>query len=382
MSDPVPGRALRIPILIAAILVGCSAIVLARHYKRPAPPQETPAPGMTVGSDSITLAGDAPMWSVVKVAAAEPAQPRWTDPVPGRIAFDEARTSRVGAPLAGRVTAVQVERGQRVARGDRLFTVSSGSLAELRADLEKATTRRATARINFDRTRTLVDAGSLPAKELVSAQQEVTEAELAVKLAGQKLASLTVTGAGDAAFTVTAPRDGVVVEKSVSVGQNIDTTASVMAIADLSDVWAVADLFETDAGGLGPGTRAKVLLGTAELDGAIDQVSAVIDPDRHTLPVRVKLKNPDGRLRPNAYAELRFFDPATAAAQLPASAVLSDGATSYVYVKERGGVMRRRNIAVGPPSGGVVPVLSGLAPGEPVVVQGAILLDNQLQLDH
>lgn len=382
MSEPAPGRTLRIPILIAALLVGGSAIVLARHYKRPDPPTETPAPGMTVGSDWVTLASDAPMWSVIKLAAAEPPQPRWTDPVPGRVVFDEAKTSRIGAPLAGRVTAVLVERGQRVARGDRLFTVSSPSLAELRAALEKATVERGTAKISFDRIKTLVDAGSLPAKELVSAQQEVTEAELAVKLATQKLASLTITGAGDAAFTVTAPRDGVVVEKSLSVGQNVDTTGSVMAIADLSDVWVVADLFETDAGGLRAGTRAKVILGTAELDAAIDQVSAVVDPDRHTLPVRVKLANPEGSLRPNSYAELRFFDPTAAAAQLPASAVLSDGATSYTYVKDPGGAMKRRNIAVGAASGGVVPVLSGLTPGESVVVQGAILLDNQIQLDN
>lgn len=383
MTEPPTGRLLRIPILIAALLAGGSAIVLARHYKRPDPPRDTPAPGMSVGSDWITLASDAPMWGVIQLAPAEPAAPRWTDPVPGRIAFDEARTSRVGAPLAGRVTAVWVERGQRVARGDQLFTVSSPGLAELRAELEKATVERGTARINLDRVKALVDAGSVPAKELVSAQQEVTEAELAVKLADQKLASLTGAGASGsaAALTVTAPRDGVVVEKSVSAGQNVDPSASVMAIADLSDVWVVADLFETDAGGLKAGTRAKIRLGATEVDGAVDQVSAIIDPDRHTLPVRVRLANPDGSLRPNAHAELRFFDPTTAAAQLPASAVLSDGATSYIYVKERGGVLRRRNVVVGPPSGGVVPVLSGLQPGEPVVTQGAILLDNQIQLD-
>ena len=171
---------------------------------------------MTVGSDSVTLANDAPMWSVVKVAPAEAAAPHWTDPVPARIVFDEARTSRLGSPLAGRVTAVMVERGQHVKSGDKLFTVSSPNLAELRADLEKAGVERATAQANFNRVKSLVDAGSLPGKELVSAQQEVTEAELAVKLANQKLASLKVVGGGDATFTVTAPRDGVVVEKNIA----------------------------------------------------------------------------------------------------------------------------------------------------------------------
>jgi RND family efflux transporter MFP subunit len=377
-------RALRIPILVAAILLGGAAIVLARHYERPAPPKEPPAPGMTVGSDSITLTNDAPMWSVVKVAPAEPAQPHWTDPVPARIVFDEARTSRLGSPLAGRVTATFVERGQHVKSGDKLFTVSSPNLAELRADLEKATVERGTAKVNFDRVKALVDAGSLPAKELVTAQQEVAEAELAVKLANQKLASLKVAGAGEASFTVTAPRDGVVVEKNVAVGQEVDTsTGSVMAIADLSDVWVVADLFENDVGALEPGDKAKIIVGqTTEVDGQIDQVSAVVDPDRHTVPVRVRLENLAGNLRPNAYAQIKFFDPTPAKVSLPSSAVMSDGAQTYVYVKDKSGALKKRTVVAGSASGGRMPILEGIEPGEQVVVQGAILLDNQIQLDN
>ncbi len=378
------GRALRAPIVVVALLLGGGAIVLARHYKRPDPPKETPAPGMTVGSDSVTLANDAPMWSVVKVAPAEPAQPHWTDPVPARIVFDEAHASRLGSPLAGRVTATMVERGQHVKSGDKLFTVSSPNLAELRADLEKATVERGTAKVNFDRVKALVDAGSLPAKELVTAQQEVTEAELAVKLANQKLASLKVVGGGDAQFTVTAPRDGVVVEKNVAVGQEVDTSGgSLMAIADLSDVWVVADLFENDVGALEPGDKAKVIVGgNTEVDGQIDQVSAVVDPDRHTVPVRVKLANLAGTLRPNAYAQIKFFDPTPAKVSLPSSAVMSDGAQTYVYVKDKSGALKKRTVIAGSASGGKMPILEGLEPGEQVVMQGAILLDNQIQLDN
>ncbi|HEY0252854.1 MAG TPA: efflux RND transporter periplasmic adaptor subunit [Kofleriaceae bacterium] len=384
-APPERGQAspLRIPILVGAIIIGLAAIVLARHYKRPDPPTETPAPGMKVGSDSVTLTNDAPMWGVVKLAPAQPSEPHWTDPVPARIVFDEARTSRLGSPLAGRVTSVMVERGQHVKTGEKLFTVSSPNLAELRADMEKAQVEANTAKINYDRTKALVDAGSLPAKELVTAQQSVTEAELAVKLSSQKMSSLKVAGAGDASFTMTAPRDGVIVEKTVNVGQNVDSSSgSVMAIADLSDVWVVADLFENDVGQLAPGTKAKVVVGTSELDGQVDQVSAVVDPDRHTVPVRVRLANIDGSLRPNAYAQIKFFDPNTAKVALPASAVMSDGVTTYVYVKEKDGQLKRRVVTAGSASAGKMPILTGIEPGDQVVVQGAILLDNQIQLDN
>ena len=243
----------------------------------------------------------------------------------------------MGSPLAGRVTGVLVERGQHVKMGERLFTVSSPGLAELHAELEKSAVEAGTAKVNYDRTSALVDAGSLPAKELVTAQQAVAEAELAVRLANSKLSSLEVAGTGEASFTVTAPRDGVVVEKTLNVGQNVDASSgSVMAIADLSDVWVVADLFENGVGQLVQGTKAKVIIGgTTEVDGQVDQGSAVGDPDRHTVPVRVRLANLEGTLRPNAYAQIKFYDPNTAKVALPASAVLSDGLTSYVYVKEK-----------------------------------------------
>jgi membrane fusion protein, heavy metal efflux system len=376
------GRSLRLPVIICAV-VGVAAIWLARSYRRPDPPSEPPAPGMRVGSSSVTLADSAPAWNVVKLGAPSAAEPHWSDPIPARVMFDEARTSRLGSPLAGRVTAVVAERGQHVASGTALFTVSSPGLAELRSELAKTTGQRATAHTSLERVQALVDAGSLPAKELVTAKQEAAEADLAVKLAEQKLASLRVAGGGDASFTVTAPRDGVVVEKTLSVGQLVDpSNGSLIAIADLSDVWVVADLFENDVGTLVPGTRARVTVGNGERDAAIEQVSAVVDPDRHTVPVRLRLANPDGALRPNSYATIRIFDPTPAAVALPASAVMSDGAQSYVYRKEPNGELKRRDITVGSASAGKIPVLAGLSATDQVVLSGAILLDNQIQLDN
>ncbi len=380
------GKTSRVPILAGAIVASAAAVLLAQHYHRPEPPPATSLPGMLVGSDWVKMADDAPQWSVLKIEAATAGTATWSDPLPARIAFDETKTSRVGAPLAGRITQVSVERGQRVKAGAPLFTVSSPSLAELRADQQKATVQRAAAQINLDRTQALVDSQSLPGKELVAAQQQVAEAQLAVQLAQQKLASLRVTSGGDASFTVTAPRDGVVVEKTISAGQEVDTgNGTLMAIADLSVVWVVADLFEGDGASLRPGVQAKVIVGDASLDtgldGTVDQVSAVVDPERHTIPVRVTLANPEGVLRPNAHVQLRFLDPRPVKVELPAEAVLCDGATSYVYVQD-GPMLKRHTVTPGPLHRGKATVLAGLEPGARVVTRGAILLDNQIQLDN
>ena len=376
-------RALRLVIFIAAVAFGGAAIVLARYYHRPEPLAEAPAPGMTVSPVSVTLASNAPMWSVVKIGPVEPAEPRWSELVPARIVFDETRASRLGSPLPGRVTAVSVVRGQQVTAGAPIFSVSSPELAALRAELAKAILVQAHARATFERVQKLATANIAPGKEFVAAKEALDEADLAVELARQKLTSLHVDAEGDALFTVTAPRNGVVVELNLAVGQEIDaTTGTVVAIADLSDVWVVADLFEDEVGGLAPGMKAKVTIGAAELEGTIDHVSSVVDPERHTVPIRVTLLNPDGALRPNAYAQIQFFDPTPSQVSVPASAVLTDGTRSYVYVQEGRGLLLRRDVVVGSARGGKVPVLSGLALGEQVVIQGAILLDNQIQIEY
>jgi len=116
-AEPGRGRSLRLPILVGAVVVGIGAIVLTRKYEGPAPKPEPPMPGVTTGSNSMTLTPNAPAWNELKVGAPSPAEPHWTDAIPARIVFDETRATRLGSPLGGRVTSVVAERGQKVKAG-------------------------------------------------------------------------------------------------------------------------------------------------------------------------------------------------------------------------------------------------------------------------
>jgi RND family efflux transporter MFP subunit len=380
-------RTTRAAALIGGAAIAVVALIAGRSYKRPEPVPEEKAPGMTVGSDSLTLAPNAPEWSVVATKNPDPPEQQWTAALPARVVFDESHTSRLGAPLAGRVSSVYVERGQAVKAGQQLYTVSSPNVAELRSDREKALVEQKTAKANLDRIQSAVEAQVLPGKDLVAARQQLAQADLAVKLADEKLQSLKVSGGGDtASFTVTAPRNGVVVEKTVALGQTVSPdSGSLIAIADLSDVWIVADLFGPRLSHVALGTRAKVLIGQGaegEREGTIDQISAVVDPERHAVPVRIKLANPDGELRPNAYVQVRLIDPTPTTAVVPASAVMSDGKDTFVYIENPKGVLRKRVIEVGAVINGRMPVLAGLSPSERVVVNGVILVDNEIALDN
>ncbi len=369
----------------ASVAGGALSIVLAARYSLEAPAAPTGTPGMTVSHGTIALASDAPQWTFVKLGTVTTATTHWTDPIPARITMDQTRASKVGAPVGGRVTRVFVELGQRVEAGQPLFSVASPDIAELRAAREKAAVELDAARAALERVKAIVATRALPAKEELSASQQYQEAEVALRLADSKLQSLRVTSAGgQSEFSVCSPRHGVVVEKSVLVDEQVSPDAPLMVVADLSSVWVVADLFEADAAAIREGVAARVTspsMPDETIEGVVDMVSSVVDPGRHTLPVRVRLANPQGLLRPNLYARVRFAAGAKAnGLEIPASALVSDGDRQYVYVRGGDGAFARREVSVGPSHEGRLPVLAGLAAGETVVEEGAILLDNQLAL--
>jgi multidrug efflux pump subunit AcrA (membrane-fusion protein) len=313
-----------------------------------------------VKSDTaIDVAPGALQWKVLKLGHPERAHAGWTDPVPGRIKIDERLAAKVGSPLAGRVSEVMVDLGQQVKAGDPLFRVSSPDVADLRAQARKAEVDYQAARVVFERTHAMVDAHAHAATD----GDQVTDS-----------------------FVVTAPRDGVVVEKTLVAHQSVSPDAgnTLIAVADLSSVWVVADLFEADAVDIREGAVAKITSSNASsgpIEGRVDAVSAIVDPGRHTVPIRVSVPNTDGKLRPNAYATVQFATAADAQAlSLPSTAIVTDGAKQYVYVWGNEKTFTRRDVVVGASASGRTTVLKGLSESETVLVEGGILLDNQIQL--
>jgi RND family efflux transporter MFP subunit len=384
-DDALPRPWLR-PVPIAALAIALASVVALFLWRRP--PEEKPAaaPAMVVEKGVISLAPGAPQWEFVKLARAEPAAARWTDPVPARVSIDQTRASKVGIPLSGRISRVFVELGQKVAAGDPLFSVTSSELAELRTQREKSEVDLAAAKAALDRVRAVVATRALPAKEELAAQQQYRQAEISLKLADSKLASLRVESRGENEFEMRSPRAGVVVEKNVLVDQQVspDASSPVMVVADLSSVWVVAEMFEADARDVREGTTAEVTspsLPDLKLTGRVDVVSSVVDPSHHTVPVRVRLDNPEKVLRPNVFARVRFATaPAPRSVEVAASALVSDGANQYVYVQIKDGRFSRRTVVAGSVRENRITLLSGLAAGETVVAEGGVLLDNQIDL--
>jgi membrane fusion protein, heavy metal efflux system len=386
-APDVPGpsrrRALSLGVAAGVAVVFVLASTL---FHRKTPPALAAAAGMRVGQNDVTLSESAPQWKVIRLGTAAAPTERWTEPFPARFKVDEARAAKVGAPLAGRVTKVLVELGQPVKTGQPLFTIASPDVAALRAEQQKAAVDLEVAKSAYQRVKAMVEARALPAKDEIESDQQLRQAELALHLAQNKLSSLRVSQQGDNQFTVVSPREGVVIAKTVLPAHQVTPDTSLVSVADLADVWVVAELFEADAAGLVTGSKARITspsIPGLSIDTEVEMVSSVVDPDRHTVPVRVKLPNLDGRIRPNTYAEMRFqttVQPGTI--EIAASAIVSDGRSQYVYAQEGSGHFVRRSVVAGPARNGRVVVTNGVAPGDVVVEQGAVLLDNQIDLSN
>jgi cobalt-zinc-cadmium efflux system membrane fusion protein len=373
---------------IVAAVCSAAAIALALMYSTK-PPEPPPTPkGMMVSGEAVKLAPNAPQWSALRLGQATTPQEIYSDPVPARVRIDESMAARVGSPLPGRVSQVFVELGQRVKKGDHLFSVASADLSTLRSDLDKASVDLEVAKAQYQRTHDMVAARLMPGKEELAAAAQQRQAELTQRAAASRLNALKIaTAKSDNEFTVVAPRDGVVVDKSILPSQEVDTNTSLIQIADVAAVLVVADLFENDdASTISPGSPVRILLPSQPdtvLQAQVESVAAVVDPERHSVPVRVRLLNPEGRLKPNQYVEMRMrLAVPSGAAEVPASALVSDGATQYVYVQDQPGQLVRRKVTTGPIREGRVVILNGLRAGETIVEQGGILLDNQIELSH
>ena len=378
----------RRPFWLAAAGLGLGAAVTAGLVLgRPTPAGAEPAPPSSpiVRGESVHLPPEGPQWQYIELAVAAEAPMLAPLPAPGRVDLDEQRTASMGAPLAGRVDQVRVRLGDRVKAGERLFSVRSGAWADLEREVKSAETEVANKQRSAERVRELVAVQAAPEKELAAAEAELHQAQLALRAAQARKASLSVSAEGDNRFWVTAPRAGTVVDLDVVANQEVtpERDGPLVRLSDLSEVLVIADVQETDAADLREGQTALVRTqsGAVERRGTVERISEVVDPRRRTVEVRLRVANEDRALRPNAFVEVTPEASDTVRrVRVPASAVVTNGARSVVFVTREAGRLERVAVLTGRRRGGEVEVRQGLEPGIRYVARGALLLENTIEL--
>ena len=337
-----------------------------------------------VEANTVTIDRATPIKFEVAEAQAGDALP--LSPVTGRVTTIETLTSPGFAPLSGRVVEAQVRPGDHVKRGQKLVEIRSADLPALELSVRSAQLAVETRTASVARLRTLVDSRAGSVNDLLLGESELAEAKLSLKAAQSRLSSLQVKRADDATYWVLASRSGTVVQLEAASGLQVGPDrGALVTIADLAEVLVVGDVPQRDAVDLHVGGSAQIYvsgISSAPLVGMIEAISEVVDPERQTVPVRVRIANQERRLRPNAFVDLAFSTGKMRSTVLvPAAAVVRDGASAVVFVERRPGEFERRSVVLGRQGRDKVEVSAGLKPGEKVVTTSALLLLNAINLE-
>jgi cobalt-zinc-cadmium efflux system membrane fusion protein len=296
--------------------------------------------------------------------------------------------AEVSAPLAARVVSLQAIEGQTVRVGAPLATLESGELAKARGDLATAEARRDLAQRTLDRKRGLNAEKIVPTREVQEAENETIAADAQVRAAR---AALQTLGASDQASAGTSPSTlvlrspvtGVVLERTLALGQTADPSKPLFRIGDLSTLWLTVHAFERDAVRLAAGAPARITFAALPdrmFQGKIALIGQRVDAESRTVAVRIDLPNRDRLLRPgmSGTAWLPVGDQGTLLA-VPAAAVQRVRDRWCVFIPKDNRTFEIRPVGRGRDIAGEVEILSGVKAGEPIVVNGAFLLKAETE---
>ena len=293
----------------------------------------------------------------------------------GQIVPAESKLADITPKIDGFIERLFVDAtGVPVRRGQPLLTLYSPMLVT--AQQELLTALQLAAAVDSSQAEAWRNAHAL----LVAARRRLAYWDISPS----QIARLERTSEVTKALTLTAPFDGVVLEKMVVAGQAVMAGMKLYRLADLSTVWVEGEVFEQDLAAVGAGVPARVDVAAypgQSFVGRVSFVSPVVDEQSRTARVRVALPNPGRALRPGMYATL-YFDARLGddLLSLPGDAIVMTGQRDLVFVARPDGMLEARQVTLGARAGDRVQVLQGVRAGERVLASANFLVDAESRL--
>ena len=309
----------------------------------------------------------------------------------GELSVDQAAYAEVGTPVAARVVRLLANAGDFVRSGQPLAEMNSAELSRERAAYLSANARLQLAEAALERKRGLAAEKIAPLREVQEAESAVGEARASLRASRAAIAAFGVeppSDDGDSAtspiFSLRAPVAGSVIERSAVVGQMLDPATAAFRIGNLATLWLTVHASERDAVRIRQGVRARLsfpALPGQDFQGIVTMTGHHVERESRTVPIRIDVRNRQNLLRPgmSASATLPVGDTDAAILTVPVASVQRVGNEWCVFLPKDPGHFEVRRIGRGRDLGGEVEVLSGLASGDTVVVDGAFLLKAQAE---
>jgi membrane fusion protein, heavy metal efflux system len=301
---------------------------------------------------------------------------------------NQQATQQVTPLISGRVDRVNAALGDRVRAGSVLAVISSPEVAEMHGKLLEARAKQSLAASTLKRTRRLAELGATAGKDVAAAEAEMQTSEAEIRHLENSLRALgavpETAGHNIAATVLHAPITGVITERNVNPGAGVEPGKPLFTVANLSTVWVIANVPESQIGAIQQGAGANVsasALGAGTIRGTVSYIDPNLHEETRSARVRVSVANPNEVLKVGMFCQVDITPQATSAKgqlMVAEAAVQRLGDKSVVFVDQGSGTFAVREVTLGEKVDDHRLVLSGIAAGDRVVTSGSFILKSQL----
>ncbi len=293
----------------------------------------------------------------------------------GNVQVNERRQAYVQTRFTGWIRKVYADAtGNFVGKGQPLFTIYS-------PDLVSTEQEYLLAKKNSEALQQSTVSGvASGASSLFSAAKERL---LQWEVSPGEIEELDQGGKPISNLTIYSPVSGYITQKNALPNMYVQPETMLYTVADLSDVWVLAQVFQSDAGKIKPGDLAEVTVDAYPgrvFSGRVDYLLPQLDMNTRTLPVRLVFPNPGLKLRPGMYVNVRVKSAMGRQLVVPASAAFHSGTKNLLFVSRGEGNIEPRQVELGPQVGDEMVVTKGLKAGEEIVTSANFLIDSEAQL--
>lgn len=306
--------------------------------------------------------------------------------LPGRLVWNEEKTAKVYSPFSGRVESVEVQLGETVKKGQSLAHIQSPEFGVAQSEARKAQAAASLARSSLNRAKELYANGIIAKKDFDQIESDAAQVFAEFDRASARIKALGASyNSVNQKFPLNTPFDGIVVEKNIYPGRELNSDLSnvpLLTITDPNNLWAILEASEVDLGRFEVGAEVVIhnnTLPNEKLTGKIIQIADFIDPVTRTLKVRVEVPNQNKKLRAEMFVQADIPVTNLEGMIVPAKGIFLVGDKHYVFVELDINKYERHEVKVGKRFADKVEVIEGLKQDQKVVTEGNLYLQEILR---
>lgn len=308
----------------------------------------------------------------------------------GEVMADPDRVTKISARIPGRVTEVRFIEGVRVKKGQVLIILESPEAARSKSKYLSTLSRVNAVERNAKRIRELVNLKLAAEQEAINAESELKVQESELRADKGNLLALGIPvpdttnansgGDNSGRIEILSPLDGIILSREIVKGSQVDAITSLATIGNLDSVWFMVKLFEKDLGKVAEGDFARVKLNPypkEEFEGRLMYIGNQIDLGSRTVSGRIVIKNKNNMAKIGLFGTAELYTSDYNVLAVPIDAIAPMQGKDYVFVEEKPGEYKAREVKLGRRNSSIVEVLSGLTAGEYIVDQGIFTLKSK-----